>query len=520
MKIAMGKRYLILPVSQYAARKKLIFRRAGRPVYDVECRITPYGKEYMYLDMREYRGMTLELEIEPGISYSPQMTDMPPERAESAFRPAVHFTAGRGWINDPNGLVYYEGLYHLFFQYNPADTVWGNMHWGHAVSRDLIHWEEKETALFPDSMGTMFSGCAVVDEKNLTGLQENAHLPLLLYYTAAGGTSQTSAGAPFTQCLAYSTDGGVTFRKYEKNPVLPHIRSSNRDPKLVYVEEEGCYYMVLYLSENDFAFFRTEDLLTFTQTQEYTLSGSSECPDLFPLYTARGEKYWILIGACGRYAVGRFVNGQYVTDGKVRRLHYGNGRLYAAQSYFGMPEGRRVRLCWITAPIPDSAFNGAMSLPEELTLREREGELLLCAEPAKEMACLYADRSAHAAQQVGAGETLTLPLIGKAQEIRLSYEAGTGGRMTLSLLGLPLVLDATANEICVREERLPLAVRDGRVTLRLITDTHALELYAGEGEVHGCVSHPADYSLPAVSLCAEKETALSCFEVRALSPVF
>ena len=141
-----------------------------------------------------------------------------------------HFTAQKGWINDPNGLILYEGWYHLFYQHNPDDNRWGNMHWGHARSRDLVHWEHLPIALYPEPGYTMYSGSAIEDVRNLTGLKKGGHNPLLLYYTAAG--------EPFEQRVAVSTDGGRTF---EKMPgcVIGHIRGENRDPKIVYDEAAG-----------------------------------------------------------------------------------------------------------------------------------------------------------------------------------------------------------------------------------------------------------------------------------------
>ena len=150
------------------------------------------------------------------------------------FRPQFHFTARQNWLNDPNGLVHYDGTYHLFFQHNPAGLEWGNMTWGHAVSRDIVRWKQVENALEPDRLGTMFSGSAVVDWENTSGFQTGPDKPIVLIYTAAGGTSPESEGQPFTQCLAYSSDGGQTWVKYAGNPVLGCIRDGNRDPKVIW----------------------------------------------------------------------------------------------------------------------------------------------------------------------------------------------------------------------------------------------------------------------------------------------
>ncbi len=155
-----------------------------------------------------------------------------------ALRPQFHFTPARNWMNDPNGLVYYRGEYHLFFQHNPFGRQWGNMTWGHAVSPDLVHWRQLPNAIEPDRLGTIYSGSAVVDRDNTTGFQQGREKPLVAIYTAAGGSSPQSQGQPYTQCLAYSTDRGRTWTKYAGNPVLPHVIGENRDPKVIWYPPE------------------------------------------------------------------------------------------------------------------------------------------------------------------------------------------------------------------------------------------------------------------------------------------
>ena len=214
----------------------------------------------------------------------------------------------RGWLNDPNGLCYYNGEYHLFFQACPYTTRDSAKHWGHAVSTDLVHWKELGIALYPDALGPMWSGSAVVDWKNTSGFGVDGKPPMVLAYTAAG---------VFAQCVAYSTDGR-TFTKYERNPVVQHISDGNRDPKVIWYEPTQRWVMCLYVGfpadgkngaqceRNTVQFLSSPDLKNWTKTGE--IDGFFECPDLFPLPVdgnANNVK-WVLTAANSDYMVGQF----------------------------------------------------------------------------------------------------------------------------------------------------------------------------------------------------------------------
>jgi levanase/fructan beta-fructosidase len=273
------------------------------------------------------------------------------ENYKGKYRPEFHFSSQRGWINDPNGLFYYKDMYHMFFQHNPVGCKWGNMHWGHAVSKDLVHWEEKEIALYPDEMGTMFSGSAIVDTKNATGLKKNENDVILLFYTAAGGTdSELSKSQPFTQCLAYSTDGGNTFEKYPENPIVPFIEPGNRDPKVIYHAESDVYTMVLYLADYRYLLLTSKNLLDWKRIQEISLQDDGECPDFYPLPVDGNMENmkWVLSGASDRYLYGSFDGNKFCSEAEVKRLQYGKLNSYAAQTWSDLSavDTRRIRIAW------------------------------------------------------------------------------------------------------------------------------------------------------------------------------
>ena len=236
------------------------------------------------------------------------------------YRPQFHFTARDGWLNDPNGLVYFAGEYHLFFQHNPKASTWGSMTWGHAVSTDLVHWQQMPNAIEPDALGTIFSGSAVVDWENTAGFKVWSEPALVAMYTAAGGSSPESEGQPFTQCLAYSNDRGRTWVKYAGNPVLPHIVGENRDPKVIWYAPEQVWVMALFLDGHNFALFTSPDLKEWERIQTLAIPGSSECPDFFPLpLDGEASKLkWVFTAANGKYLVGDFDGHKFAPQQEVR----------------------------------------------------------------------------------------------------------------------------------------------------------------------------------------------------------
>ena len=331
----------------------------------------------------------------------------------------------------------------------------------------------------------MFSGSAVVDAHNLTGLGRDGRAPLLLFYTAAGGHGAMDRDVPFTQRLSYSTDGGATFVKYER-ALIENIAPGNRDPKVVYCDELGCYVMILYLTGHEFALFTSENLLDWTLLQRLTIEGDDECPDLYPL-SADGERYWVVTAAHDHYLVGRFKGGHFVTKCAAGRLHYGR-ESYAAQTFFSAPDERRIRIAWNRALIPGMPFNGSMTTPHDMALKRLDGELRLCAWPSAEFEALRGEKAE--------GKD-SLALTGWANDIELTIPAE--GRRTLRLFGLELTIDGDAGRVIAptaepggEETAMPARRSGGMIQLRVIQDVHAVEIYAGDGEATMCLAHMSD----------------------------
>ena len=393
----------------------------------------------------------------------------PPYR--EAYRPQFHFTARQNWLNDPNGLVYFDGEYHLFYQHNPGGIQWGNMSWGHAVSKNLVNWEELPVALVPDATGTIFSGSAAVDSANTTGL----NAPLVALYTAAG--------KPFTQCLAFSKDRGRTWTKYSGNPVLGHIAGENRDPKILWHAPSHQWVMALYLDGDEFGLYGSPNLKSWKELSRLHLPGSTECPELFEIAVRGGPHKWIFHGGNLRYLIGSF-------DGRVFTPEHGpfigdyGANFYASQTYNNAPDGRRIQIGWMngTGPYPGMPFNQQMSFPCDLWLVQTHDGLMLTRWPVKEINTLHKDCCLWSNLTVGDYYPLT-KLRGGLYDIHAFFEPSNGSVFGLQIGSEEIVLDTAKKVITCLGKVAPLAMRDGRVDLRVLADRCSVEVFAQGGLV-------------------------------------
>lgn len=330
------------------------------------------------IPVKQFTGKTLILEGDVPRAFLERAEITAHKKAGALERPSIHFTPERGWMNDPNGLLFHKGRYHLYFQYNPFHIIWNNMSWGHAVSTDLLHWTQQDSVLFPDENGLMFSGSGIRNERSLLDLPKDA---LLFYYTAAGGAASFSREAPYTQRLAYSLDGGNTFIKTDRGRV-EMICKENRDPKLFWHEESRAYVMCLWLEKNDFGILRSADLETWTLSQRLTLESAWECPDLLRVPVEGGEKQWIFWSADGFYYMGEFDGYTFRTDGRKKEA-YATKLPYAAQTFAGIAD-RIISVVWLRTENAGRLYRGAMGLPVELIFVKTPEGLALSKRPVRE----------------------------------------------------------------------------------------------------------------------------------------
>lgn len=378
------QRYLNLPVSHQTDRKKMSFTIDGKEERSFVIRLAPGKPDYwVFCDMDAYKGKKLTISYDgEGLQQIYQDSQIAGQDSmyHEKSRPQLHYSQRRGWNNDPNGMVWYDGEYHLFYQHNPYEREWENMHWGHAVSRDLIHWEELNEALYPDHNGTAFSGSAVVDYENTSGFGSKDNPAMVAIYTGAS--------AKQVQCIAYSLDKGRTWTKYEKNPVIDSGKLWNtvdtRDPKVFWYGPNKEWVMIL--NERDgHSIYTSADLKEWKYESHVT--GFWECPELFELPVDGNPQntMWVMYGASGTYMLGDF-DGKVFTP-KHGKYYYCGGSIYAAQTFTGIPEsdGRRIQIGWDRINHPNLPVNGCMTLPTELTLRTTKDGVRLFCSPIKEL---------------------------------------------------------------------------------------------------------------------------------------
>lgn len=334
-----------------------------------------------------------------------------------AHRPLFHFTPPAMWMNDPNGMVYYEGEYHLSYQYYPDATVWGPMHWGHAVSKDLVHWEHLPVALYPDSLGMIFSGSAVVDWNNTSGFGKNGKPPLVAIFTQHLMEGEKAGRSDFQyQSIAYSNDKGHTWTKYAGNPVLPNTQKIKdfRDPKVIWDRQSKQWIMALAVQDH-VKLWASADLINWKHLSDFgkklgAHGGVWECPDFFPMQVEGSqETRWVLLlsinpgapngGSGTQYFVGNFDGKTFspdpafestVLNGQGQWLDWGCDD-YAGVTWSDVPEkdGRRIFIGWMSnwnyaTTVPTEKWRSALTLPRKLSLVRENAQWRLVSAPVEE----------------------------------------------------------------------------------------------------------------------------------------
>lgn len=412
---------------------------------------------------------------------------------EKQYYPLIHFAAKYGWINDPNGLIYHDEVYELYFQHNPKGIEWGNMTWGHARSKDLLHWEEMEPVLYPDENGFMYSGCGIQNDRELLSLPKDA---LIFFYTAALHDWTDPSKTKFTIRRAYSLDGGKTLIK-EGEPVLESLCSENRDPKVFWHEESQAYILVLWLQENEFGIFRSEDLEHFTLSQRLMLEGGYECPNLFqlPVFDSEtGEQMeckWVFWAADGFYYIGTFDGFTFTQECERQKANAMNSLPYAAQTFSGTKEV--ISLSWLCTKCIGLSTTGVISLPRSLSLLKVENRFLISQKLSEivEKSFRKIGQLKQSGASVNVGENTAIRLLVECKEdwtmeflskererqAIVSYKyAGGSFIITHGAVSTFVLLGGTANNLEIIYDQGIFEIASGDGTMLAITDIPELRI--------------------------------------------
>ncbi|MEW1985159.1 glycoside hydrolase family 32 protein [Pseudarthrobacter oxydans] len=467
------------------------------------------------------------------------LTPASPAATTDSYRPALHYTAKDTWLNDPNGLIFHGGVYHLYYQNNPLGNVWGNMSWGHATSTDLLTWTEHPVAIACDENEDIFSGSIVHDRDNTSGFGTPSVAPLVAIYTSAFKPGSTHEGVQ-AQSLAYSLDGGYTWIKHTGNPVLSRASAEFRDPKVIWYDGGAdSYWVMVAVEAKDFqvVLYKSRDLKTWELLSTFgpanATGGVWECPDLFPL-PVDGDPdnlKWVLTvnlnpggpnnGSAGQYFIGdfdgtTFTSATTVTEGpqdparlgEYRWLDWGRD-YYAAVSFSDVPDNRRLMIAWMNNweyanHIPTTPWRSPMSLAREITLQTNDGNLHLVQQPAADWTALadtelfrLADTTIHDGAQLLAGAAGTIQRIdvtftpGSAEEFGLILRGDglKGTRVGIRPGQATLLVDRRESghtgfhESFPSIDTAPIQETHESYTLTIYLDRCSVEVFAQDGQV-------------------------------------
>jgi fructan beta-fructosidase len=480
--LLVSKRYLHLPVKNGAPKRRMRYLVDGATVREFEIELAGGPADSLVFDdLRAFKGQRLIVAVDAlpadskALASLRQEDDVPSaaEMYREKHRPRFHFTSRRGWLNDPNGLVYCDGEYHLYYQHNPYGWDWGNMHWGHAVSKDLVHWRELPIALYPRRFGDWaFSGSAVVDAGNTSGLRRGDGPLLVAAYTSTGRG----------ECILFSNDRGRTWSEYEGNPVVKH---QGRDPRLLLHARSKSWVMAVYDEQEGqrwIAFYTSADLKTWRYQSR--IADFFECPDLFelPIEGEPGQTKWVLYAADGKYLIGEFDGRSFRKESGKHQLWH--GRFYAAQTFSDTPDSRRIQIGWAQGiTFPGMPFNQQMTVPCQLTLRKTSDGPRLFAEPVREIDKLRRKKHAWSETVLKPGDNPLADLRGDLFDIRADLEIKDGMSFEFQLRGVPVVYDVKRRTLTCKDVTAPLEPSDGRVRLRLLVDRGSIEIFGGDGRV-------------------------------------
>ena len=520
------KKFLLLPVQENAPEGKvnIIVNNEFQLEQNINIRLAREKVDYYVpLDLSAYQGKSVSVDV-TGMPASSlcwkeiKLSDTFDSSNRETYRPVYHHTPVYGWMNDPNGMFYKDGVYHLYFQYNPYGSMWANMTWGHSTSTDLTHWTYEGTAIVPDAWGAIFSGSCVVDKDNTAGLGKGA---VVAFYTSA---KSTPWGDVQSQSMAYSLDNGKNFIKYEHNPILTSTERDFRDPK-VFWYAPGKHWVMMLAVGQEMQIYSSGNLKDWKKESSFGAmqgahGGVWECPDLVEVAVEGSkEKKWVLIcnlnpggpfgGSAAQYFVGSFDGKKFVNESptQTKWLDWGKDN-YATVTWSNAPAGRCIALGWMSNwqyanNVPTTQYRSANTLARDLTLYRVGGELYLKSKPSPEIKKARAEEKKIPTFEVkGNYEVASLLADNKgAYEIEMTIENKGTSKIDFSLMNekgekvamyydvvrKQFVMDRSASGIVGFSRDFPAVtvapVRNtDQIHLRLFIDRSSVEVFGEDGE--------------------------------------
>ena len=532
IKLEQGKKYLLLPVEEKEEHAHIRVVRNNQLVKTINCRLAVNNVDY-FVPYEIGEGELFDITFNGNMRSTGAINDFTcwkrmtysdtfDTKNVEKHRPLYHHTPQYGWMNDPNGMFYKDGVWHLCYQYNPYGSQWENLSWGHSTSTDLINWKAEPTALEPDALGMMFSGCCVVDKNNTAGFGKDAIVALY-----------TTAGARQTQSLAYSTDGGKTFTKYADNPIITSNVPDFRDPHVFWNEEAGFWNMILAAGQQ-MSIYSSKDLKEWKHESDFGAEygnhgGVWECPDLMKMNVKGTNKdKWMLIcninpggpsgGSATQYFIGQFDGHKFTCEdepSETKWMDYGKDH-YATITFDNAPEGRHVGIAWMSNwqyanQVPTKQYRSANSIVRDFGLFEYKGETYCSITPAKEM---LAARGARVSQPTEACE-IVVTVKGDAQII-LRNAKGERVVMTYDDEEETFDMDRRRSGNISFSDAFPVATSSptyGKVRqLRIFVDRCSVEAFDGDGKM--CMTNLVFPSTPYDKIIVKGKAKAAIYKIK------
>ena len=532
IKLEQGKKYLLLPVEEKEEHAHIRVVRNNQLVKTINCRLAVNNVDY-FVPYEIGEGELFDITFNGNMRSTSAINDFTcwkrmtysdtfDTKNVEKHRPLYHHTPQYGWMNDPNGMFYKDGVWHLCYQYNPYGSQWENLSWGHSTSTDLINWKAEPTALEPDALGMMFSGCCVVDKNNTAGFGKDAIVALY-----------TTAGARQTQSLAYSTDGGKTFTKYADNPIITSNVPDFRDPHVFWNAEAGFWNMILAAGQQ-MSIYSSKDLKEWKHESDFGAEygnhgGVWECPDLMKMNVKGTNKdKWMLIcninpggpfgGSATQYFIGQFDGHKFTCEdepSETKWMDYGKDH-YATITFDNAPEGRHVGIAWMSNwqyanQVPTKQYRSANSIVRDFGLFEYKGETYCSITPAKEM---LAARGARVSQPTEACE-IVVTVKGDAQ-ITLRNAKGERVVMTYDDEEETFDMDRRRSGNISFSDAFPVATSSptyGKVRqLRIFVDRCSVEAFDGDGKM--CMTNLVFPSTPYDKIIVKGKAKAAIYKIK------